>query len=74
MNKLCSVKAVKAVQTNVPKNFKNPHSVSTGENHFYLLDDEGVKCWGDNIFDETNVPTSFNPVKSLWNRSSNISI
>jgi len=40
---------------------KNPHQVSAGGYHTCAIDDEGVKCWGHNVFVGTNVPALKNP-------------
>lgn len=35
--------------------------ISSGYSHSCAIDDDGLKCWGDNIFGQTNVPQLKNP-------------
>jgi hypothetical protein len=51
-------------QVNVPAGLVNPSAIAAGDVHTCVLDDNGVTCWGENLWGQTTVPAS------LANRSS----
>ncbi len=46
-------------------NLVNPRQIALGGDFFCALDDEGVKCWGDNEFGQTLVPTNLKNVTQI---------
>lgn len=43
-------------QNEIPDNLINPVMISAGSNHACAIDDEGLKCWGENDKGQTSVP------------------
>ena len=39
----------------------HPSNISAGDSHTCALDDEGIKCWGDNSSGQIDVPDLSNP-------------
>ena len=45
--------------------FKNPRQIKSSENHNCLIDDNGVWCWGNNSYGQTDVPYGIKNPKLL---------
>ncbi|MBI4043035.1 MAG: hypothetical protein HY391_06130 [Deltaproteobacteria bacterium] len=49
-------------QTDVPSDLQNPRALTAGEAHTCVIDDTGVRCWGDNKAGQCNAPPLVHPV------------
>lgn len=52
-------------ELDVPADLVNPRRVAAGVYHTCALDDEGVKCWGDNLMGATDVPQLNSPTQII---------
>ena len=52
-----------SIQSYSNYNASDYYQISAGSNHFCVIDDNGVSCWGDNNYGQIDAPNLINPTK-----------